>query len=167
MRKTMRIAGIFLAIMMLFTLTSCTPKTAEKGKEKMEKKGYNVVTTSTDVNIGDLFSTKTEAVLVCSKEVDGKKIAVTAAFYKDAEEAKARYEKVKAENEKDHSTYRGSHDAPLSCRNPRIRRGHRRGLRTGRLGQGTRAQGRRQMEHPVSVRKRNPRERLQLLRQDQ
>lgn len=73
MRKTMRIAGIFLAIMMLFTLTSCTPKTAEKGKEKMEKKGYNVVTTSTDVNIGDLFSTKTEAVLVCSKEVDGKK----------------------------------------------------------------------------------------------
>ena len=55
MRKTMRIAGIFLAIMMLFTLTSCTPKTAEKGKEKMEKKGYNVVTTSTDVNIGDLF----------------------------------------------------------------------------------------------------------------
>ena len=93
MRKTMRIAGIFLAIMMLFTLTSCTPKTAEKGKEKMEKKGYNVVTTSTDVNIGDLFSTKTEAVLVCSKEVDGKKIAVTAAFYKDAE-------KVKAENEK-------------------------------------------------------------------
>ena len=76
MRKTMRIAGIFLAIMMLFTLTSCTPKTAEKGKEKMEKKGYNVVTTSTDVNIGDLFSTKTEAVLVCSKEVDGKKIAV-------------------------------------------------------------------------------------------
>ena len=101
MRKTMRIAGIFLAIMMLFTLTSCTPKTAEKGKEKMEKKGYNVVTTSTDVNIGDLFSTKTEAVLVCSKEVDGKKIAVTAAFYKDAEEAKARYEKVKAENEKE------------------------------------------------------------------
>ena len=100
MRKTMRIAGIFLAIMMLFTLTSCTPKTAEKGKEKMEKKGYNVVTTSTDVNIGDLFSTKTEAVLVCSKEVDGKKIAVTAAFYKDAEEAKARYEKVKdIENE--------------------------------------------------------------------
>ena len=90
MRKTMRIAGIFLAIMMLFTLTSCTPKTAEKGKEKMEKKGYNVVTTSTDVNIGDLFSTKTEAVLVCSKEVDGKKIAVTAAFYKDAEEAKAK-----------------------------------------------------------------------------
>ena len=97
----MRIAGIFLAIMMLFTLTSCTPKTAEKGKEKMEKKGYNVVTTSTDVNIGDLFSTKTEAVLVCSKEVDGKKIAVTAAFYKDAEEAKARYEKEKAENEKE------------------------------------------------------------------
>ena len=39
MRKTMRIAGIFLAIMMLFTLTGCTPKTAEKGKEKMEKKG--------------------------------------------------------------------------------------------------------------------------------
>ena len=35
MRKTMRIAGIFLAIMMLFTLTSCTPKTAEKGKEKI------------------------------------------------------------------------------------------------------------------------------------
>lgn len=99
MRKTMRIAGIFLAIMMLFTLTSCTPKTAEKGKEKMEKKGYNVVTTSTDVNIGDLFSTKTEAVFVCSKEVDGKKIAVTAAFYKDAEEAKARYEKAKEETE--------------------------------------------------------------------
>mgnify|MGYP000622890752 CR=1 FL=1 len=67
----------------------------------MEKKGYNVVTTSTDVNIGDLFSTKTEAVLVCSKEVDGKTIVVTAAFYKDAEEAKARYEKVKAENEKE------------------------------------------------------------------
>lgn len=101
MRKTMRIAGIFLAIMMLFTLTSCTPKTAEKGKEKMGKKGYNVVTTSTDVNIGDLFSTKTEAVLVCSKEVDGKTIVVTATFYKDAEEAKARYEKVKAENEKE------------------------------------------------------------------
>lgn len=37
MRKTMRIAGIFLAIMMLFTLTSCTPKTAEKGKEKNGK----------------------------------------------------------------------------------------------------------------------------------
>lgn len=37
MRKTMRIAGIFLAIMMLFTLTSCTPKTAEKGKEKINK----------------------------------------------------------------------------------------------------------------------------------
>lgn len=99
MRKTMRIAGIFLAIMMLFTLTSCTPKTAEKGKEKMEKKGYNVSTTSTDISIGNLFSSKTEAVLFCSKEVDGKTITVTAAFYKDAEEAKARYEKAKEETE--------------------------------------------------------------------
>lgn len=101
MRKTMRIAGIFLAIMMLFTLTSCAPKTAEKGKEKMEKKGYTVVTTSTDVSIGDLFSSKTEAVLVCSKEVDGETIVATAAFYKDAEEAKARYEKVKEETEQE------------------------------------------------------------------
>ena len=34
MRKTMRIAGIFLAIMMLFTLTSCTHKTLYKEAEE-------------------------------------------------------------------------------------------------------------------------------------
>lgn len=100
MRKTMRIAGIFLAIMMLFTLTSCAPKTAEKGKEKMEKKGYTVSTTSTDVSIGDLFSSKTEAVLVCSKEVDGKAVVASVFFYKTTDDAKSAYEELKEKNDK-------------------------------------------------------------------
>lgn len=100
MRKTMRIAGLFLAIMLLFTLTSCAPKTAEKGKEKMEKKGYTVTTTSTDVSIGSLFESKTEAVLVCSKEVDGKAVVASVFFYKNTDDAKSAYEKLKEENDK-------------------------------------------------------------------
>lgn len=105
MRKTMRICGLFLAILMLFTLTSCAPKTAEKGKEKMEKKGYTVVTTSTDISFGSLYESKTEDVLVCSKEVDGEPCTVTVLFYKNAADAKEAYKKSK-ESDGDSKDYK-------------------------------------------------------------
>ena len=40
MVKTLRFAGLFLALLALFTLVACAPSSGDKAKEKMEKAGY-------------------------------------------------------------------------------------------------------------------------------
>ena len=41
MKKTLRFAGLFVALFALFALVACAPSSVDKAKEKMEKAGYN------------------------------------------------------------------------------------------------------------------------------
>lgn len=101
MKKTLRLTSLALVLMMVLTLTSCVPGTAEKAKAKMEKKEYVVA----DVSEVEKLALKVAGVegftasITAAKTVenkDGKKTieSVTAFYFEKAADAKAVMEKL-------------------------------------------------------------------------
>lgn len=111
MKKTLRLTSLALVLMMVLTLTSCVPGTAEKAKAKMEKKDYKVVEVSGDeveIAMGFLGIKGVTSYITATKTVenkDGKKTieTVTALYFEKVEDAKSAMKKVEetAEKEKD------------------------------------------------------------------
>ncbi len=101
--KLLKRLSVFVLVFALLALTSCVPS-VDKAEDKMEKAGYSVI--SSDVVeslLGNFVDTKdaaVEKVYVFGK--DFKLFSsgewVIAVYYKEAKDAKAAYEDLKAED---------------------------------------------------------------------
>ena len=96
MKKLFRsLIATMLISMMAISFVSCgIAKDPTKAKAKLEKKGYAVVLEQID--LGDVVGDKTEANLVATKGTD----TVTITWYKEAADAKAAYDALKASFDK-------------------------------------------------------------------
>lgn len=97
MKKVLRLSSILLVVAFLFTLVSCAPKDAAAGREKMEGKGYTVVTDGTIIPaaLKLLGVNGVETVLTCSKSKDDKNAeSLVAILFAEKSQAKDSSSKV-------------------------------------------------------------------------
>ena len=97
MVKTLRFAGLFLALFALFALVACAPANSDKAKEKMDKAGYSCVWVAKDEvgengEIGTLTCTKGKSL---GGLIDGLGDGLTATLYDSSKNAKAAFNSSK------------------------------------------------------------------------
>ena len=99
MKKLLKsLLAVMLISMMAISFVSCgVPSDPAKAKKNLEAEGYAVVLEQFDLgDLGAALGDKTEANLVATK---GEEI-VTITWYKNADDAKAAYEKLEETNKK-------------------------------------------------------------------
>ena len=97
MKKVFRLSAVLLVVAFLFTFTSCAPKDAAAGREKMEGKGYAVATEGSVIPAAlKLLGVEgVESVLTCSKTTDDKKVeSLVAILFAEKSQAKDSSSKV-------------------------------------------------------------------------
>lgn len=105
MKKTLKLTSVALVLMMLFTLTACTPADASKAEEKLEKKDYKVVVVTGTLaeaagkvlGVEGLSETMTATKTVKDENDKDTIEIVTAYWFEKASQAKDAFEKVEAD----------------------------------------------------------------------
>lgn len=99
MKKSVKGLFALTAAVAAVSLTACTPKTADKAKEKLEKEDYKVVVVTQNtildgtevlLQIGNL-----EGAMTATKTVDGKVEVVSAYWFEKSSDAKDAMDKIK------------------------------------------------------------------------